>query len=843
MEKKRYDQLQQAGGSPVGLFHRCDSLAETPPTCCRGCDSLAGIPTACCYIAVASRESRRPVAGGTTDSRQLRQSVAGAATTYLLMFLAVACLFSCSTTKNLPEGEVLYTGIKKIDVTHDDKTTAGEDALAEVEGALAYPPNNALLGSSSIRVPFPFGLWVYNVFVNKKGKVGKWIFDKLAAKPVFISTVNPDVRIKVAQNLLKEYGYFNGTTSFQVDTNPKNAKKAKLVYQVEMNQPYTYDSIRYVRMRHKMDTLVQNTIGDRLLRDGDNFNVTNLEAERQRITSLLRNNGFYYFRPEFITYQADTIMNPGKVALRVMTKPGLPRAALRPWTIGDISVWLNGYNNEPPTDSIRYKDMTVYYEGKLRVRPSVLYNRLRFHSGDLYSQESQQRTQTSYSRLGIFRYSEMQYTPRDTARRQDTLDLKINTVYDLPLDGELEVNVTSKSNDQLGPGAIFSVTKRNVFGGGETFGVRLRGSYEWQTGKRVDGAKSAINSWEMGLSGTLTFPQLLFPGMMKKDGLYPSSTSFRLYVDQLNRARFFKMLAFGGNASYDYQSSATSHHSITPFKLTYNLLQSTTHEFDSITKYNRALKLSLENQFVPAMGYTYTYDDAPITSKRNHTWLQLSVSQAGNLLAAGYAIAGQKFNEEGKHLLGNKFAQFVKGTAEIRYNYKIGHNQHLVGRMMAGAIYSYGNARISPYNEQFYIGGANSLRAFTIRSIGPGRYHPEENNTYSYLDQTGDLKFEANLEYRFPILGDLHGAAFIDTGNIWLIRNDDQRLGGQLKWGRFLKDLALDAGVGLRYDLTFIVIRLDMGIPLHVPYETDKNGYFNVPKYTPGWHLAIGYPF
>lgn len=749
---------------------------------------------------------------------------------------------SCSTTKNLPEGEVLYTGIKKIEVTDEDKTTAGEDALAEVEGALAYPPNNALLGSSSIRVPLPFGLWVYNAFVNKKGKIGKWIFDKLAAKPVFVSTVNPEVRIKVAQNLLKEYGYFNGTTSFQVDTNPKNAKKAKLIYQVAMNHPYTYDSIRYVRMRHRMDTLIQNTIGERLLHDGENFNVTNLEAERQRISSLLRNNGFYYFRPEFITYQADTIMNPGKVALRIMTKPGLSRAALRPWKIGDISVWLNGYNNETPTDSVRYKDMTVYYEGKLRVRPSVLYNRLRFRSDDLYSQEKQQRTQTSYSRLGIFRYSEMQYTPRDTTRRQDTLDLKINTVYDLPLDGELEVNVTSKSNDQVGPGAIFSVTKRNVFGGGETFGVRLRGSYEWQTGNRVDGAKSAINSWEMGLSGTLTFPQLLFPGMMKKDGLYPSSTSFRLYVDQLNRARFFKMLAFGGSASYDYQSSATSHHSITPFKLTYNLLQSTTHEFDSITKDNKALKLSLENQFVPAMGYTYTYDDAPITTRRNHTWFQLAVSQAGNLLGAGYAIAGKKFNEEGKHLLGNKFAQFVKGTAEIRYDYKIGHNQHLVGRMMAGAVYSYGNARVAPYSEQFYIGGANSLRAFTIRSIGPGRYLPEK-TTYSYLDQTGDLKFEANLEYRFPILGDLHGAAFVDAGNIWLIREDKQRPGGQLKWGRFLKDLALDAGVGLRYDLTFIVIRLDMGIPLHVPYETDKNGYFNVPKYTPGWHLAIGYPF
>lgn len=761
---------------------------------------------------------------------------------FLVTFVLVFILAACSTTKNLPEGEVLYTGIEKTEVTAKDETPAGDDALSEVEGALAYPPNNALLGSSSIRFPLPFGLWVYNAFVNKKGKVGRWIFDKLAAKPVFISTVNPEVRVKVAQNLLKEHGYFNGATAFRVDTNPKNHRKAKILYEVAMNHPYTYDSIRYVRMRHMMDTLVQNTLGDRLLYKGENFSVTNLEAERQRISSLLRNNGFYYFRPEFITYQADTIMNPGKVALRVMTKPGLPRTALRPWKIGDVSVYLNGYNNEPPTDSVTYKGMKVFYEGKLRVRPKVLYNRLRFRTGDLYSQDQQQRTQTSYSRLGIFRYSEMQYTPKDTTRRQDTLDLRINTVYDLPLDGELEVNVTSKSNDQVGPGAIFSVTKRNVFGGGETFGVRLRGSYEWQTGSRVDGSKSAINSWEMGLSGTLTFPQLLFPGLMSKDGIYPSSTSLKLYVDQLNRARFFKMLAFGGSASYDYQSSATSHHSITPFKLTYNLLQSTTHDFDSITNINKALKLSLENQFVPAMGYTYTYDDAPITTRRNHTWLQLAVSQAGNLLGAAYAIAGKDFNKEGKHLLGNKFAQFVKGTAEVRYDYKIGHNQHLVGRMMAGAIYSYGNARVSPYNEQFYIGGANSLRAFTIRSIGPGRFHPVKSD-YSYLDQTGDVKFEANLEYRFPILGDLHGAAFVDAGNVWLLRNDEQRPGGQLKWGRFLRDLALDAGVGLRYDLTFIVIRVDMGIPLHVPYETNKKGYFNVPNYTPGWHLAIGYPF
>ena len=685
---------------------------------------------------------------------------------------------------------------------------------------------------------------MYNAFVNRKGKVGKWIFNKLASKPVFINTVNPEVRTKVAYNLLREYGYFNGATSYEVEPDPKNPKKAKICYKVEMNNAYTYDSIAYVRLRHRIDTLVQRNIGDRLLRDGDNFNVVQLEAERQRISSLLRNNGYYYFRPEFISYQADTIMNPGKVALRISTKPGLPRTVLRPWKIGDISVFLNGYNNEPPTDSIRYKDMTIIYEGKLRVRPKVLYDRLKFRPGDLYSQQQQEKTQTGFSRLGIFRYSEMQYIPKDTARRCDTLNLQINTVYDLPLDGELELNVTTKSNDQTGPGAIFSVTKRNIFGGGETFGVSMRGSYEWQTGKRVSGSSSAINSWEFGISGTLTFPQVLFPSLIKHDTKYPSSTSFRIYADQLNRAKFFMMLAFVGSASYEFHPSATSHHSVTPFKLTYSLLQHRTHEFDSIVGVNKALGRSLEDQFIPSMGYTYTYDDSPITTKKHHLWWQSSFTQAGLILDAAYAIAGKDFNKREKKLFGIKFAQFAKLTSEIRYNYYLGKKQHLVGRLMAGVAYSYGNSITTPYSEQFYIGGANSIRAFTIRSIGPGSYRPTDSK-YGYLDQTGDIKFEANLEYRFPILGDLHGATFLDAGNVWLLRYDKSRPGGQLKWGRFLKDLALGTGIGLRYDLTFLVIRLDWGIGLHVPYDTGKKGYYNIPDFKDGMgvHLAIGYPF
>ena len=767
-------------------------------------------------------------------------------TNYISYLLLCLLCWSCSTTKNLPEGAVLYTGISKIEIQNEDVSEAGRSTVEELEAALDYPPNNALLGSSSVRVPFPFGLWVYNAFVNKEGKLSRWIFNKLAAKPVLISTVNPDVRIKVVRNLLNEYGYFNGATAYELVPDKKDPRKAKIAYQITMNPPYTIDSIYYVPMRNRVDSFLPRVSGERLIRKGDNFNVVKLQEERERIADMLRDNGYYYFRPEYMLYQADTTITPGKVSLRVVRKEGMSRNAFIPWKLGKIDFYLNGYRNEQPTDSIRYKDLTIHYEEKLRVRPKVLYDRLYFRPGDRYSQTQQERSQTALARLGIFRYSEFQYAPRDTMRRQDTLDLRIHTVYDLPLDGELELNVTAKSNDQVGPGAVFSVTKRNMFGGGETFGVKLRGSYEWQTGNKLDAGGSKINSYELGLSTTLTFPRLLFPTLGKRDLNFPATTTFRIYADQMNRARFFKMLSFGGDASYEFQPSATSHHSLTPFKLAYNLLQHTTAEFDSIADNNKALMKSLQDQFVPSMSYTYTYDDSPITTKRHHVWLQGSITQAGLLMDAAYAIAGKPFDKEGKKLFGNPFAQFIKGTVEARYNYQLGEKQRLVGRIMAGAIYSYGNARTAPYNEQFYVGGANSVRAFTIRSIGPGRYYQSsEENKYAYIDRTGDLKLEANLEYRFPIMGDLHGATFLDCGNIWLLREDPDRPGGGLKAGHFFKDLALGTGFGIRYDMDFLVIRFDVGIGLHLPYETGKSGYYNLPRFKDGmgYHFAIGYPF
>lgn len=759
-------------------------------------------------------------------------------------------LSACSTTKSLPEGEVLYTGIRKIEVTDPDRSKAGDNAMEEIESALSYPPNNALFGSSGKRYPFPMGLWIYNAFVNKEKGIGKWIFNTFAAKPVFISTVNPGVRTAVAGNLLRENGYFDGTSTFEIIPE-KNPKKAKVSYKLEMNHAYTYDSIRYMRMRHYADTLINANEDKRLLHKDDNFNVVKLEAERQRISTLLRNNGFYYFRPDFIVYEADTLLTSGKVWLRVRRKEGLPSNALRPFRIGDISVNIRGYNSNSPVDSVRYKDMMIYYQDKLRIRPAVLYGRFSFKPGDLYKQEEQQRTQTGISRLEAFSYTEFQYMQRDTARRSwnDTLNVRVNTVYDLPYDGEFEVNVSTKSNDYAGPGAVFGLTRRNAFRGGELLSLQLHGSYEWQTGTRTE-KSSKINSYELGLSSTLTFPFILFPGYIYRDLVQPSFTTFRLSADLMNRAKFFKMISFSGSMTYEFRPTNTTRHSISPFRLTFNKMRPTA-LFDSIADVNKSLFLSLQDQFIPAMSYTFTYDNN-VVSKRNQFWWETTFTQSGNILNSIYAMGGKGFNEKDKKILGNRFSQFIKGTSEIRYNYQIDRNNRLVGRVGAGAIYSYGNALFAPYSEQFYVGGANSIRAFTIRSIGPGRYvapllSDGTTNPYAYIDRTGDLKFEANLEYRFKIVGSLNGAVFFDSGGIWTIRDDEDRPDGQLKIGKFFNDLATGTGVGLRYDLSFLVARLDFGLAMHVPYETDKSGYFNINPFKQkggrAWHLAIGYPF
>jgi len=581
-----------------------------------------------------------------------------------------------------------------------------------------------------------------------------------------------------------------------------------------------------------------------LLHVGKQFNVITLDEERTRLSSLLRNRGYYYYRPDYFSFLADTTLVPGKISMKIVPKAGVPKEALRKWNVGDIAVHLNGVYGEAPNDSMMYKDLKIYYYDKLKVRPDVLYKQLRFHPSQTYSYFRDTRTQERITQLGMFRYVEMNYTPRDSTDACNVLNVNIRTAYDLPLDGELDLNITTKSNDQTGPGASFSVTRKNLFGGGENLTLGLKGSYEWQTGAQNTDNGSLMNSYEYGVSASLFIPRVLFPRLGKKDYDFPASTTFNLYADQLNRARFFKILAFGGDATYVFNPTRTSKHTIIPFKLKFNVLQSTTHLFDSIANENKSLYLSLNNQFIPSMSYTYTYDTSGRRNARNRLWWETTLTSAGNITSCIYRAFGKSFSEQ-KDLLGAPFAQFMKINSELRYTWNIDKNQSLATRVAGGLIYSYGNSDVAPYSEQFYVGGANSIRAFTIRSLGPGSYHPAADNKYAYIDQTGDIRLEANMEYRFRIIQDLHGAVFMDAGNVWLLREDATRPGGRFQWKGLADEIAVGTGAGLRYDLSFLVIRVDCGVALHLPYATSRKGYYNIPKFKDGlgWHLAIGYPF
>lgn len=771
------------------------------------------------------------------------------------VFFKVICLLSllifaaCSTTKNLQEGETLYTGIKKLKVTDKDKTVHGEETMTEVEGALSYPPNGAIFGSSSLRTPLPFGLWTYNAFVNHQDNwLGKWIFNTFAANPIYIRTVNPATRVKVATNVLHNYGYFSGFVNF--DTISNGRRKAKINYTVTMGKAHTLDSIEYRKFPPKMDSLLNTKNRERLLKKGEGFSVVNLEGERDRLSTLFRNNGYFYYRPDYTMYTADTLQAPYKVQLRVQPDPAVPGKALKQWYVGGLRLNIrkstsNGRFDTEPTDSFIYKHLVITWQGKKPpIKPSALFRNFTFKGREPYSLEKEQSTVQQLNVLGVFSQVDFTYHPRDTTATCDTLDLTLNTTLDKPLDGNFAVGVTIKSNDQTGPAVSIGMIKRNIFRGAETFNVNLSGSYEWQTNNETSQSGVSINSYELNLDASLDFPRLFLPKFIAKRFRRPATSKLSVNIDWLNRSKYFEMLSVGANIAYSWQPHPFWKHTFTLFSLTYINRMKVTNLFSTLLQNNPALQKSMSNQFKPTVGYSFIYDNASDTKRKDYVHWKTDISEAGNGVALYDRVLGHSFNTKEKKLLGTPYSQYLKLVSEVRWIHTLSQSSKIATRLKTGVVWAYGNSYTAPYNEQFYVGGANSIRAFTVRSVGPGTFVPGQ-SLYSYLDQTGSAVFEANAEYRMHLFGNLYGAAFLDVGNIWTLKNDPSRSGSRFTLKKFWNQLATGTGAGLRYDMDFIVLRLDVGIGLHLPYDTGKSGYYNLPRFKDGLgiHLAVGYPF
>jgi outer membrane protein assembly factor BamA len=718
-----------------------------------------------------------------------------------------------------------------------------ETAATEVDAVLQYAPNNSLFGSSYHRTPFPMGLWVYNAYSGKTSGFGKWMFKTFAGEPVLVSTVNPDTRIKVATNALHNFGYFHGKVDYDIKKEKGNPKKAKINYYIKAGKVSRLDSIEYKGFPFVADSLIRHNKREAVLHKGDAFNVTNLTEEQSRLEKLFKNAGYYYYQASNATYKADTLMKPYKVQLIMQPKANLPAIVSRPWYMGHAYVTVYDHEGDSITKTKEMPGITFNYSGrKLPLHPIVWFQNIAHRPHSLYRLSDQENTQQMLSSLGIFSQLNIAYVRRDTTATCDTLDFMISAVLDKPYTSDFEMNVTSKNNDRIGPGLSWNLQRKNAFHGGELVNFKVYGSYEWRTHDESTTHNQFLNSYNVGTRLSLDFPRIFFPGISSRQFHFPTATSFILSADWLNRAGYFNLFSSGLSVAYSWHKNSTSKHELIPFSLSYDKLINSTHEFDSIMTANPSLFTSMRNRFVPSMQYTYTYMKSE--AKRNPLWWQFSIKEAGNVTSGIYALAGKKLSEKNKNLFHNPFAQYVKLTTELHSTFRIRREYKFVTRLMAGVVYSYGNSDVAPYSDQFYVGGANSVRAFTIRTVGPGTYYAPHSK-YSYMDQTGDLKLEGNVEFRFPIFGSLNGAFFLDAGNVWLLRENEQRPGGKFKLGSMLQDLAVGTGGGLRYDMGFLVLRLDLGVGIHDPANEHRSGYYNIGKFKDGLalHFAIGYPF
>lgn len=765
-----------------------------------------------------------------------------------LLTLILLLLTGCSVAKYVPEGEQFYTGVKSINYQDHQTDSYARAAKSDLENVLNYKPNGSLFNSSKARIPFTFPFWISQNFADSKTFIGRWLYKSFGGEPIFISTVNPTLRATVGRQVLEEYGYFHSSVSGTVLPQGRDSISAKVQYDVLMGEPHLLDSIEYHIPITPPDSIRLDDPDDRLLKKDEPFGVLVLENERNRISALLRDRGYYFFKPEHIRYEADTLLVPGKVQLRVGLSEQMLPEAYQPWRIGDITYDLypeSGYREL--TDSLDYEGVRFRFQGKPPVRLSVLRPRVRMIREALYNQAYQQNTLSAMAELNTFAYTNVTYTPGQLGTDSvNHLNVNISSTLDRPYFTELEATYKFKSNNQTGPGLSFTLNRKNIFGGGELFSTVLRGSYEWETRRGIsDGRRNSwdINSYELSLSTMLTFPRLLIPGLYHRYLYYPSSTRVSLGGTLLNRSDFYRQAQFSTELAYRLEPRRHIRHTIKPLSVTYNHLLRETDRFKEAIANNPGLALSFQNQFIPQASYLFSYElQRPMSG---HAFsLDAYIAEAGNVLSLFYK-KDPSLAYQNNRFLRALFAQFVKSYLELRYSYQILPSLQVATRGYAGAIYSYGNTSVAPYTEQFYTGGANSLRGFNVRSIGPGAFLPQTDDPLSFLYRTGDLRLELNAELRYKVIGQLEVATFLDAGNIWLLQPSEQRPDGAISRKYFLKDLALNTGLGIRYDLNFLVVRLDLGLALHRPdrYGTEYFNTFGRDQMPFALHLAIGYPF
>lgn len=761
-----------------------------------------------------------------------------------IYFLTVLLLLSgCSVSKFIPDGQYL---LDEVHVRSDNK----EIKSSEMYSYVRQKPNSKWF--SLVKLP----MYIYCASGKDSTKWINKLLRKMGDAPrIYDPSVAEETRMQIL-SAVQNKGYLGAEVVLE-----EKLKKNKIdaYYRISTGNPYMISSINYNIEDYVIRDLLMNDSIHSNLVEGMRFNVNVLEEERNRITQYLLNRGFYRFNKDYITFQADTVNGTYRIDLTMNIalneqNDGNNNSLHRQYKVRKVNYLMDIDNlatvrNNPETDTVEYNQLSIIYNDKLFLRPGVIASHNRIESGKLYSNRDVMATYSSLARLGILKYSNIRFVEHfenDSSYLDAYVSLSKNKNKTLAF----QIEGTNSAGD-LGAAASVTYTHRNLFKGSETFNIKARGAYEAVTG--LEGYANN-NYTEYGIETNLEFPEFMFPFLKSdfKKSVNAKSQVSAKYNWQI-RPEFERTLASAA-WSYRWNSKKRASHRLDVLDINYIYMPYRSNTFIEYLNYmdeiNPLLRYSYEDLFIVRLGYTYTYNSAGVstqqTAKKSSYSIRFNIEESGNLIYGLSKLIHKKPLDGESYRVGNiSFAQYVKLDFDFAKNIMIDDRNALVFHIGTGVAVPYGNSKSLPFEKLYFSGGANSVRGWSVRSLGPGGYRGAS-GSLDYVNHTGDIKLDMNVEYRTHLFWKLNGAAFIDAGNVWTLKDRYSDSTGQFSFKRFYKEIAVSYGLGIRFDLDFLILRFDGGMKAINPMETGVDRYPLIkPDFSRdfAFHFAVGYPF
>lgn len=771
----------------------------------------------------------------------------------IIGLLAVASLWGCSSTKHVPKGEYL---VESVDIKIEDNK---DISPVELVNFLRQTPNHKVLGFLKLQ------LATYNMSGSDTTKwFNRWV-RKLGQPPVIYDQALTEASAYQLRQALVNRGYMG--TVVEIDTVRRdNKKKIDVTYHITTGEPHYISTINYNLPDSAIAGIVMSDTLSFTVKPGDLLDRNKLDEERIRITELLRDKGYYTFNKEYITFTADTLAGARDINLTMnLRRPHLSgsdndsTALHKIYTIRNI-IFVTDYNpgqnygnyDFHALDSVRYRDITVLYGEDRYLRPQVLYDACYMKAGGRYNASEVDRTYEALGRFGILRYVNIDMRQVGAVGDDVMLDAYVLLTRGKKQGISLELEGTNSEGD-LGFGVGLTYQHRNLARGSELFTAKFRTSYESLSGD----FNGLINNRYMEYAGEvgITFPQFEAPFLSYNfKQKVRATTEFAVSFNYQERPEYTRIIA-GAAWKYHWASRQNNlRHRFDLVDINYVYLPRSTIDFiNQIAPSNPLLRYSYEDHFIMRTGYSYYRTNKRMIASgalRRYA-LQPSVftiratfEAAGNLLYGISSLTGQKRHEGAYKVFGIQYAQYVKADADYTFTRNFNERSSIAFHAGLGIGVPYGNSSMLPFEKRFFAGGANGVRGWGVRTLGPGSYDAK-NSVTDFINQCGDIRLDLSVEYRAKLFWVMEGALFADAGNIWTIHNYENQPGGMFKFNKFYKELAAAYGIGLRLDFTYFLLRLDLGMKAYNPAQNQERW----PLFHPRWgrdatfHFSVGYPF